>query len=365
MSRVYWHVVTVTAGCAALGLCLARPARALDIQPTFDSSIAGDSNAAAIEASIDTATHSIERLFSNPFDVPILFVATHAGSSFLAASESTFYGLDYGSYTSLLASAAAAHPGNKILNTAVAHLSPGNQGGTDGVIVTDTVLQALGVPGADVPGGFDANGDFTGDGSFDGVVFINLDLPLAFAQPVPAYNGGNLAYDATRGLEHEIDEVLGGGGSGSTLDAIADYGTDNPDDVFTFFEGALDLYRYSAPGAPSFTTDPAAAAYLSVDGGGTDIVGFNQDSNGDFGDFGPTVSSCGAGGYGGPPRLIQDAFSCYNQSGEAFTTASPEFAMLELIGYNGVPEPSTWATLLVGFAGVGLAARRRARVART
>jgi hypothetical protein len=330
------------------------PAYALDITPTFDSSVTGASNATQIEKAFNNAAGSIGSLFSNDFTVPILVEAVHAGTNgFLAASESTYYYTDYGSYAGLLAGAAAAHPANTTLNTAVAHLGSGNQGGTLGVVATNTVFQALGIPGADVPGAY---------GPYDGVILLNIDQPFSYTQPVPAYDGTNVMFDATSAFQHEIDEVLGGGGSGSTLNDVADFGLNNPADLFTSLQGALDLYRYSAPGTPSFSTNPNDTAYFSVDGGATEIVGFNQYSQGDFGDFGPLTQVCPGGLYlGGPVGLIQDAFGCNNETGEAFTMASPEFKMLEAIGYNAVPEPSSWAMMILGFIGLGLAGHGASR----
>jgi hypothetical protein len=356
-----------SSGSALLALVLANPAYAsLDIVPTFDSSITALGDAAAVEAVISNASHAIQGDFENSFDVPILFKAAHGGlDGFLATTRSTFFRRTYRDYSDLLESAASFQPGNAVLRTAVNNLSSGNKGGTDGVIVTNTVLQALGAPASDVPGGFDANGNFVGLGAFDGVVTINVDQPFTYTEPVPIYDGHNVTYDATRAVEHEIDEVLGGGGSGSTLNDISQFGTDNPDSVFTFYQGALDLYRYSAPETPSFSTSETAGAYLSVNGGATEIVGFNNFSQGDYGDFGPNTDSCGGGGFGGPAGLIQDAFSCNNETAERFSSASPEYAMLESIGYDPtvVPEASTWLMLLVGFVGVGFAGYKSRRVA--
>ena len=220
------------------------------------------------------------------------------------------------------------HPANAILNSAVANLSSGNKGGTDGIIATNTVFEALGLS---LPGAYNTAGAYVGSGTVDGVVLLNLDQPLSFTQPLPAYNGRNCSeYDATRAIEHEIDEVLGGGGSGTTLNDIAYYGKNNRADPFTYYQGPLDLYRYNAAGRPSFSTNPSLS-YFSVNGGKTNIVGFNQYAQGDLSDFGPTVYPCSGGGIGGPPGFVQDAFSCPNQTGEAFTTSAPEYLMLEAL----------------------------------
>jgi hypothetical protein len=140
---------------------------------------------------------------------------------------------------SLDQSAQAPRPGALVSALApVSAPSVRQQGGQYGVGATNTVFTALGLP---LPGGYDSNGNFVGVGPYDGVILLNIDQPLSYSQPVPAYDGSNLTYDGTRAFEHEIDEVLGGGGSGSTLNDVADYGLNNPLDPFTFYQGALDL----------------------------------------------------------------------------------------------------------------------------
>jgi hypothetical protein len=138
----------------------------------------------------------------------------------------------------------------------------------------------------------------TGTESFpaNSVININSNQPFAFSQP--ASSG---AYDAIGGIEHELNEVLGGGGPGSRL---------NDCNVSSFLCGGafgpLDLYRYSATGTPSFTIASTASSYFSVDGGATNIVDFNQLFGGDYADFAPPS---GGGSPSGPGQLIQNAFN--------------------------------------------------------
>ena len=95
--------------------------------------------------------------------------------------------------------------------------------------------------------------------------------------------------------QHEIMEILGGGGAGSTLGSF---------DGVAY--GATDLYRYSGL-SKSYTTDTTATACLSVDGGQTCIAAFNQTGGGsDYGDFLSPVTDPSA------PCLIQSAYICDN-----------------------------------------------------
>src|SRR5262245_16834947 len=88
--------------------------------------------------------------------------------------------------------------------------------------------------------------------------------------------------------EHEVDEVLGFGSSINLHDELR----------------PQDLFSWSAAGVRNLT--PSGSRYFSIDGGNTNIVGFNQEPDGDFGDWlsGPCPQ--------GTP-YVQNAFSCDSQ----------------------------------------------------
>ena len=242
-----------------------------------------------------------------------------------------YYGVSYNDYVNALEADSTANPSNAVLATAIANLSKGNDAnGAKDMALAGAQMTMLGL-GA-------TNG-------INPVININSSQLFAFSRPVP-----NNEYDLVGGVEHELNEVLGGGGAGSTLNFSL---FSCPGGFFCNKFGSLDLYRYSAPGTPSFTTSSTATSYFSVNGGVTNIVDFNQDPAADYGDFGPPGTGAG--------QLIENAFNSTGQD-EAYTTSSPEFEMLEAIGYNGastapaVPEASTWALMFVGFGGLGYAA---------
>jgi hypothetical protein len=155
-------------------------------------------------------------------------------------------------------------------------------------------------------------------------------------------------YDLLSTVTHEVDEILGIGGAGSTL------GGGKTQPAATDL-GAMDLYRYSAAGTRTFTINPTGPAYFSIDGGVTPLVNFNQKAGGDFSDWGdgtlpPTDN-------GNSPPQVQDAFG-----GDA-SVATPdmgpnEFTALDVVGYTLVPEPASLSLLAVG--ALSLLRRRRA-----
>jgi hypothetical protein len=149
-----------------------------------------------------------------------------------------------------------------------------------------------------------ANGTVGQGGPYDGIVTLNSAKPFQFSRPV---NGNN--FDAQRITEHEIDEVMG---LGSRIG-------DNTSDL-----SPQDLFSWSSAGHRNITS--SGTRYFSINGGVTNIVGFNQDPDGDFGDW--LSAPCPQAN-----PYVQNAFSCTGQSSDIAAT-SPEGINLDVIGYD-------------------------------
>jgi hypothetical protein len=281
----------------------------LVIHATFDSSITSDPNSAAIEAMINNAITIHQSLFTDPITVSILFRfsstnpdGTSLPSGALAASDTAIYLVPWNTYMSALTADATT------ANDATANASlPGSALSTN-VVPSSANGRAVGL---NTPPAMFANGSVGAGGPYDGIVTLNSSQTFKFTRP-PASG----MYDAQRSTEHEMDEVLGFGSylnlGGSDL---------RPQDLFS----------WSAAGARNLMA--SGARYLSIDGGNANIVGFNQDPSGDFGDW-----LSGACPQANP--YVQDAFSCTAQASDVMAT-SPEGIDLDVIGYDLITSTTT------------------------
>ena len=308
----------------------------LTIVPTFDSTITSNSNAVAIEGSINAAIGVLEADIKTNVTVTVDFNAINSG---LGQSQSTFYNVSYFDYYNAL-KAVATSPAQL---TALASLgpaptsesSPNPLNGSTQMSITSADGRALGfnTPGGQGPGG-----------TFDSVVSFNL----ANTSPPNTQNGSFYALQAV--AAHELNEVLGTGGAGSNLGA-----TDTA-------IGSLDLFRYSAPGVRGYTTDPTANAYFSIDGGNTVLSYFNQTAGADYGDWKSDPIPAGFG------VQVQDAFG---EPGANPALGVNELTALNVAGWGltsqAVPEPSTVTMLVTAVlvaSGFGWS-RRNSRVGKT
>ena len=311
---------------ANLGLAVLLPlagpfeARAgLVITPTFDPSIAGDANAAAIEATINRAIQVYETTFSDPIDVAIDFKEITTG---LSRSNFFFYGISYTKYLNALrADATSADDA-----TALALLPPDPKNPVTGggfIAVETANLRAVGLTG--YPSGL--------AGGFDGVVSVNTMLTDVGS---PGTTG---QYSLLAQTEHEIDEVLG---LGSSLPNPANSLNDPMPE---------DLFRYDKNGNRTFSVaPPTGGAFFSIDGT-TDLAQFsNNPSGGDYGDWQSNPRPVGVG-----PQ-VQDAFAT---AGRRPTLGPNEITALDVIGYTIVPEPPS--IILSGMSLASLLAYGRSR----
>jgi hypothetical protein len=281
-----------------------HPDAGLVINPTFDSSITNNANAAAIQAMVNNAIAVFQAEFSDPITVSILFRysttapdGTALGSGTLAQSGYEIYMIPWNNYIKALSADA------KTANDATANASLAGSPLSTNVIVSSANGRALGLP---TPGHLDSTGHFTG--TFDGIVTLNSAKAFQFTRP-PGVN-----FDAQRSTEHEIDEVLGLGSSIPGADP-------QPQDLFS----------WSAPGTRNRTS--TGSRYFSINGGATNIVDFNQNPGGDFGDWlsGPCPQA---------NPYVQNAFGCANQVSDV-NANSPEGINLDVIGYDLVTASST------------------------
>jgi hypothetical protein len=274
----------------------------LTIQPAFDSSITNNPNSAAIQATINRAISFYETLFSDPITIQIRFrYSTTAPNGNpmpagrIAQSNYVFYRIPWNTYINALRADASTSNDN-VANASLpgsalsTNLSPSSANG-----------RAVGL---NTPPAMFANGTVGNGGPYDGIITLNSSSGYQFTRPPSGAN-----FDAQRAFEHEMDELIG---LGSLLNLS---GNDlRPQDLFS----------WSSAGHRNTTT--SGTRYFSINGGVTNIVGFNQRQDGDLGDwFSPPCPQA--------HPYVQNAFTCRGQSSDIAAT-SPEGINLDVIGYN-------------------------------
>jgi hypothetical protein len=268
----------------------------LTIVPTFDSSITDDSNAATIEATIDSAIAVYAQTFSDPITVSITFQEMSSG-----LGESSWY-YDTISYSTYLADL-TSHATTTADAIALANLPAGRDNPVNGSKFVNLQLANARALGINAP---------TPSGQTDGTISLNtsiMNLSRSSTDPTK--------YDLMSTAMHEIDEVLG---IGSALTGLA-----NGEPAPTGAIWPSDLFRYDQNGARSLTTSATAQAYFSLDGK-IDLAQFNQHAPGDFNDWYSYPS-------GGHPPQVQDAYATPG----ATPNLGVEIPVLDAIGYTPYP----------------------------
>ena len=294
------------------------------INPTFDASVTNNVNSVAIQDMIIRCIGVYESLFSDPTTVSILFRYSTTevngntiSSGTLARSNYVYYTVAWNTYMNAL----KAEAKNSNDNSAIASLPVSSL--STNILPSSAGGRAIGL---NTPPAMFADGSVASGGPYDGIVTLNSSQVWNFSRP-----SGSGSYDAQRSTEHEIDEVLGLGSylgnGGSNL-------------------RPQDLYSWSSAGSRNITS--SGTRFFSINGGNTNIVGFNQNSSGDYGDW--LSGSCPQ-----TDTYVQNAFSCPGQFSDV-TAASPEGINLDVIGYDLEIAPTllapTLASPLNGATGV-------------
>src|SRR4029077_20546031 len=213
------------------------------------------------------------------------------------ASNSGIHQLDWNTYiTALKADGKTANDMSANATLPTSALSP--------IMLTNSALgRAVGL---NTPPVMFADGSLGAGGPYDGIITINSLKPVQFTRPVSPGN-----FDGQMFTEHEIDEVLG---SGSHLNTPAPQ-----------YFSPIDLFRWASLNARN--TSASGQRFFSIDRGLHYIAQFNQNPDGDFGDY-DSDDFCPA------TRLyVQNAFNCDGQSTDISAT-SPEGISLDVIGYD-------------------------------
>src|SRR5207248_3941145 len=203
----YYQVRAYDAVGAIIGMSEAMSVRTvtttgLIIHPSFDSSITGNPNAAAIEAMINRAISIYESLFSDPITIHIRFrysTTLPDGTPFPAGAGAYSFAVIYNVPWNTFINALRADATSSNDNLANASL-PGSALSTN-IIASSANGRAVGLT---TPHAMFADGTIGPGGPYDGVVTLNSAVPFSFTRPLISGS-----FDAQRAVEHEIDEVMG------------------------------------------------------------------------------------------------------------------------------------------------------------
>jgi hypothetical protein len=277
-------------GTPSRRVTVATPGSALQFVVTFDSSITGNRHATEIENSIYYDLDALEHIVLAPVTVTIEFASVSTG----LGGAATYYNTEpYSQYRSDLTKQAklSSYDKQALASLPVSATNPVN--GAADVNMTLPLLRATGEPGL----------GNTGD-HVDSTIMLNTSLMNL------SRHGKQDAskYDLQAVAMHEICEVLGVGGAGDGLTSGQ--------------VGPTDLFRYSADGVRSYTTDPTATPYFSIDSGATNLGYYNQDSGGDYGDWDHALN---------PEAQVQDAFAT---PGLQLNLDHNEKTALDVVGYQ-------------------------------
>jgi hypothetical protein len=304
----------------------------LSIVPTYDSSIQGDTNAAAIEGVIQSALNVYNSRFSDPITISIKFQES-SSSATLGTTSFELYTLDY-STLRLALQLDRTTTNDNVAFTTFPNTVNNPVTGTQKVLAKAANLDALNISHPPTQSRFDA------------IISLNMHITDVGS------SDSSHAFSLMATVQHEVDEALGLGLQSPFNNELS------PED---FFRYQITNNRPNPPTSTrSFTETNTSNVYFSIDGL-TKLAQFdNQHYGGDYGDWQSNPLPVGT------LAQVQDAF---RSAGDSPTLGDNELNALDVIGYNlvAVPESSRAIKLALGMMGVVLAyskVTRRERITR-
>lgn len=327
------------AACLTLGASLASAAGiTYTCAANIDATQAGTCNA------LNTTIASI---YGNAFTDANASIYITYGSTGLASSLQYYTNVTYTAYANALTAAEGdAHDVTAVNSLGGTTTNPLVAG--DGIALTSALATVLGLAANANSFGITIGGatcTLGHAGCFNGDITVS-NTPNTWYYRSGAQAAGT--YDFFTAVEHETDEILG------TSSCITG-NSNNPATITTSVNclnsyngnpgtgvGAPDLFRYASAGTRSYLGSAnGSTAYFSIDGGNTNIAGYNNQPNGaDYGDWNSASNR------------IQNAFGTPNTNGLNITNdGGSEISVLDAVGYNltaNTPEPGTMVLLSAG-----------------